>query len=135
MDTATQFPLGLTFGQGHVVDVGEGLTEGMGLRELGGAKNRERIRRSSASKSDSELRTAIAFGPYDDLCAMVEDRHMMRPPFLAQSMRLGDASSSTLALCIVSGVVHMNFQDIGVGDVAAVDGDLRRSNPALVLSD
>jgi hypothetical protein len=36
LDPATQFPFGLTFGQRHVVDVGEGLTEGMGVRESGG---------------------------------------------------------------------------------------------------
>ncbi len=60
----------------------------------------------------------------------VEARHTTQPLFPAQSMRFGDASSAALALCTVWGVVHMNFQDIDVGDADAVDGDLRPLEPA-----
>ena len=47
---------------------------------------------------------------------------------------IGDASSAALALCAVSGAVHMNFQHIGVHDVDAVDGDFRQSEQAQELA-
>jgi hypothetical protein len=80
------------------------------------------------------IRTAIAFGPNDDLGAMLEDRHMAQPSLLAESVRLGDASAAAPARRAVFGAVNMNFQHIGVRDLDAVDGDLRQSEQAQELA-
>ena len=79
-------------------------------------------------------RTAIAFGSNDNVGAMLEDRRMAQPPFLAESMRLGDASTAAPALRAVFGAVHMNFQHTHVRDFDAVDGDLLQSEQAQELA-